>query len=476
MVPRHDASGTRSMRALATFAVAASTAIGSSLDAQSMGNAPIAPASAIGPATGRPTFSVLGLASSNEGSDASITPRSEIWMGATHPLGHVGRVRFSAIGKGDVRARETAGASSAVDGMLALRARARVGGAQVWSAVSYGYVNVSGSGAAGAAALAPALGTGFDGARVDTTVSRRVDIGNISRAEAGVISSVSGVEFSFGFSVERASRVTTQTVTIDEQSGLPPVAPLAGQTASTRVTRSLQRRDIASGVASMGFNTGPTTWLVSVTSPIASWITSDALAPKARVAPAVASLAVVQPVTAWLSVVGAASTNSATVGSTALRDDLGAGRNKTFAPVIALGVRLARLPFFGRGDDTPSGILGFETRTIGSVDSLNVTSTFAAVDSAVLAPDDRDTLRVLLLIDAPKAERVELMGDATQWTVTQMTRNRNGKWRAELKLAPGVHRITVRTDGGKWIAPPNLPIGNDDYGSPVGMIVVKGAR
>ena len=165
-----------------------------------------------------------------------------------------------------------------------------------------------------------------------------------------------------------------------------------------------------------------------------------------------------------------------TAGPRRLRDDLGAGRNRSFAPVIALGVRLSRLHFFGRGDDTPSGILGFETRTIGSVDSLNVTSTFAAVDSAVLAPDDRDTLRVLLLIDAPKAERVELMGDATQWTVTQMTRNRNGKWRAELKLAPGVHRITVRTDGGKWIAPPNLPIGNDDYGSPVGMIVVKGAR
>jgi 1,4-alpha-glucan branching enzyme len=85
----------------------------------------------------------------------------------------------------------------------------------------------------------------------------------------------------------------------------------------------------------------------------------------------------------------------------------------------------------------------------------------------------RDTLRVVLLIDAPKAESVELMGDATQWSITQMRRLPNGRWRAELKLSPGMHRVTVRADGGQWIAPPGLPIGNDEYGSPVGMIIVR---
>ena len=57
-----------------------------------------------------------------------------------------------------------------------------------------------------------------------------------------------------------------------------------------------------------------------------------------------------------------------------------------------------------------------------------------------------------------------------------MHRSANGRWRAELKLAPGIHRITVRTDGGSWIAPPGLPAGNDEYGSPVGMMVVRGKR
>ncbi|MEQ1692590.1 MAG: glycogen-binding domain-containing protein [Gemmatimonas sp.] len=461
-------------RAITSFALL--TAGPLALHAQRGGDAPVAPAAAIGPATSAPTFSVLGLASSGDGGGSGITQRSEVWMGATQPLGRLGKVHFSAIGSGDVRARDAVGAAGAAEGTLALRARARFSGAQVWSAVSYGYVNVNGGIPGQTLGLTPVFGTGLDAARqVDTTISRRVDIGSIQRAEAGVISRVSAVEFSFGFSVERASRVTTQTLTIDEGNGsLPLQMPIAGRLVSTRSTRSIQRRDIATGIASMGFNTGRTTWLVSMTSPVATYITSDALAPKPRIAPTIASIAIVQPVTGWLSVVGAAATNSSSVGSTALRDDLGAGRNRRFSPVVALGVRLAGLPFFGRADDTPGGILSFETRTIGSVDSAAVSMSPTNADDALNG--DRDTLRVVLMIDAPKAESVELMGDATQWMVTQMTRGRDGKWRAALKLAPGVHRITVRADGGKWIAPPNLPIGNDDYGSPVGMIIVKGGR
>ena len=442
--------------------------------AQRGGDAPVAPASAIGPATAARTFSLLGIASAPDGGGSPITPRSEVWMAATQPLGRLGNVRFSAIGSGNLRSKDNVGGNSAAEGTLALRARARFSGAQVWSAISYGYVNVNGAIPGQTLGMIPAFGTGLDAAHIDTTVSRRIDVGAINRAEAGVLTNFSGIEFSFGFSVERATRVTTQTITIDETSASVPMAmPDGARVVSTRVSRSLQRRDIATGVASMGFNTGPATWLVSVTSPVATWITSDALAPKPRIAPTIASIVLVQPVTAWLSVIGAASTNSATVGATALRDDLGDGRNRNFAPVVALGVRIARLPFFGHADDTPSGILSFETRTIGSVDSATVTM---QPDATSVDITDRDTLRVVLLIDAPKAESVELMGDATQWSVTRMTRARNGRWRAELKLPPGVHRITVRADGGKWIAPPNLPIGNDDYGSPVGMIIVKGGR
>jgi len=441
------------------------------LSAQVRGDAPIAPAATIGPVTDASTLSVLGMAALPDGTGNSLTPRNDLWLGATQPLGRIGRVRFAALGTGNWRVPQGVGTDGQLEGTLALRARARVGEQRIWSAISYGHASVNGANPTAnilGAAMPPLATGGVDLLATDTTVSRLVDVGAISRAEAGVMTNVSGVEFSFGFSVERATRTTTQTLTIDEPDAITmPTAGGSTRLVSNRTTRALQRRDIATGIASLGFHTGPTTWLVSVTSPVATWMSSDALAPSPSMLPTVASLAVVHPVTAWLSLVGAAATNAATVGGTALRNDLEKDRARSFAPVLAIGVRFARLPFRGT-DGTPGGILAFETRTLGAVDSL-------AVEQGVSAPDG-DTLRVVLLIDAPRAESVELMGDATEWMVTRMQRTTNGRWRAELKLSPGMHRITVRADGGAWIAPPGLPIGNDDYGSPVGMIVVRGKR
>lgn len=456
--------------AVAAFAMSAIVPVGKA--SAQRGQSPVAPGSSIGPATDASTFSVLGLASVPEGG-TQLAQRNELWLGATQPLGGFGRVKLSAIGSGNWRVRDAVGANSAVEGIVSLRARARVRNLRTWSAVSYGHVDVNGAPGGGLLPGQTAVaGGGFDGTRADTTVSSRVDIGNIGRAEAGLITNMSGVELSFGFSVERATRVTTQTLTIDVNGGGPPSSMLAEREITTRTVRGLQRRDIATGIAAMAFNTGSAAWLVSVTSPVATWITSDALSPKPRVSPTVASLAVVQPLATWLSVVGAASTNSASVGTTILRDDI-AGRRGSFSPVLALGFRIARLPFGGRNDDTPHGILSFETRMIGGVDSAMVTQ---ADPQRNAIHDQSDTLRVQLLIDAPRAETVEIMGDATQWVVTGMQRNRNGRWRAELKLTPGMHRITVRADGGRWMAPPGLPVSNDDYGSPAGMIIVKGKQ
>ena len=411
------------------------------------------------------------MAALPDGTGNALSQRNDLWLGATQPLGRIGHVRLAALGTGNWRVPDGVGTAGQLEGTLALRARARVGEQRVWSAISYGHASVNGINPTAdrlGHAMPPMMAGGFDLRAVDTTVSRRVDVGAISRAEAGVMTNVSGMEFSFGFSLERATRTTTQTLTIDEPEAItmPTVGGFA-RLVSNRTTRSLQRRDIATGIASLGFHTGPTSWLVSVTSPVATWISSNALSPKPSMLPTVASLAVVQPITAWLSLVGAAATNAATVGGTALRDDLDNRRARSFAPVLAIGVRFARLPFRGT-DGTPGGILAFETRMLGAVDSL-------AVEQGVSAPDG-DTLRVVLLIDAPRAESVELMGDATEWIVTQMQRVTSGRWRAELKLAPGMHRITVRADRGAWIAPPGLPMGSDDYGSPVGMITVRGKR
>jgi hypothetical protein len=436
----------------------------------------MAPAATIGPVTDAPTFSVLGIASLPNGSGNTLARSNDVWLGATQPVGSLGRFRFAALGSGNVQFKEGVAGGGQAQGLLTVRARARFGEQRVWSAVSYGRSSINGQ-IAGSGFGNPML-TGFIAPSTpaepsigDTTITRRVDVGQLGRAEAGMVTTYAGVEFAFGMSFERATRVTTQTLTVDVPRVAVNVPNSAGQlSGSSSTLRTMQRRDLATGIASAGFNTGQTQWLLSVTAPVASWITSDALAPRPQTIPTVATLAVVQPVTGWLSLVGAAATNAATVGGgSMLSDQLRDRTRSAFSPVVALGVRISRLPWRDN-DGTPTGILAFETRTVGAVDRVSIEQ---GNDEFGDAYATRDTLRVVLLIDAPKAESVELMGDATQWSITQMRRLPNGRWRAELKLSPGMHRVTVRADGGQWIAPPGLPIGNDEYGSPVGMIIVR---
>ena len=53
-----------------------------------------------------------------------------------------------------------------------------------------------------------------------------------------------------------------------------------------------------------------------------------------------------------------------------------------------------------------------------------------------------------------------------------MNRGSDGRWRVELKVPVGANRLSVRADGGEWIAPPGLPLGNNDFGNPVGLLLV----
>jgi len=447
------------------------------LPAQVRAEAPVAPAATIGPVTDAPTLSLLGMASLPDGS-TTLAQRNDLWLGATQPIGSLGRVRFSAVGSGTWRLAEGSGSEANAQGVLALRARARLGGQQLWSAVSYGHGRVDGLPTTALIADAGlANATSFEARMADTSISRRVDVGHLGRAEAGVVTRAASVEFSFGMSVEHATRVTTQTLVVNEavpvsygsRSRTSTWAPPVNGGTATYTQRTLQRRDVASGIASVGFDTGPTTWLLSVTAPVASWISADALAPSPQHLPAVASLAVVQPVGGWLSLIAAASTNPSSMGGMKLGEQVNPTRDRNFAPVVAIGVRFSRM-HDRDANGTPNGILSFESRTLGAVDSISVT------DGASVERIDGDTLRVVLLIDAPRAERVELMGDATEWSVVPMRRNVSGRWRAELKLPPGVHRVMVRADGGRWSAPPGVPVANDDYGGPVGMIVIRGQR
>lgn len=78
-----------------------------------------------------------------------------------------------------------------------------------------------------------------------------------------------------------------------------------------------------------------------------------------------------------------------------------------------------------------------------------------------------------LRLRVPGARQVELMGDFTDWTAVSLARGADARWEVTLPLAPGVHRMNVRVDGGEWTVPPGLTSVDDGFGGVVGLLVVQ---
>jgi hypothetical protein len=98
--------------------------------------------------------------------------------------------------------------------------------------------------------------------------------------------------------------------------------------------------------------------------------------------------------------------------------------------------------------------------------------------------EERDAGSRVLRLLVPGATRVEIMGDFTDWTpVALVHRARKGAgrdrrdaadaWEVELVVAPGVHRVNVRVDGGPWRPPTGLSVVRDEFGGEVGLLVVR---
>jgi hypothetical protein len=71
------------------------------------------------------------------------------------------------------------------------------------------------------------------------------------------------------------------------------------------------------------------------------------------------------------------------------------------------------------------------------------------------------------------ARDVELMADFTDWMPVRLTRTAPGVWSFNVFLAPGVHRVNVRVDGGAWAVPPGLTAVRDEFGGDVGLLIVR---
>jgi hypothetical protein len=76
-------------------------------------------------------------------------------------------------------------------------------------------------------------------------------------------------------------------------------------------------------------------------------------------------------------------------------------------------------------------------------------------------------------IRAPRAIRMELSGDFTDWTTLPMRLGDHGEWELVLPISPGTYRVSVRVDGGRWRAPPGLVPVLDEFGTESGVVVVS---
>lgn len=101
----------------------------------------------------------------------------------------------------------------------------------------------------------------------------------------------------------------------------------------------------------------------------------------------------------------------------------------------------------------------------------------AAIDPAAEARLEIDASRadaVRLTLYAPGAVAVEISGDFTDWHPIALSRNRAraDAWEGTFKISRGIHRINVRRDGGRWLAPAGTTRSADDYDGEVGVFLL----
>lgn len=83
--------------------------------------------------------------------------------------------------------------------------------------------------------------------------------------------------------------------------------------------------------------------------------------------------------------------------------------------------------------------------------------------------------RVAFFCDAPKAERVRLLGDFNGWDLgaTPMCQMPDGRWTTSLELPHGHHRYLFMVDGKPTLDPQAYGKTRGDAGEPVSLVAVS---
>jgi hypothetical protein len=77
--------------------------------------------------------------------------------------------------------------------------------------------------------------------------------------------------------------------------------------------------------------------------------------------------------------------------------------------------------------------------------------------------------------EAPSAMRVVLVGDFNAWDpeATPLVRGPRGTWEVSVPLVPGRHVYAFVVDGSRWAIDPLAPRGDDDFGQPSAVKLVR---
>lgn len=130
---------------------------------------------------------------------------------------------------------------------------------------------------------------------------------------------------------------------------------------------------------------------------------------------------------------------------------------------VSLGVRLSVHPMWRSRIPTSSGT------------DLSEQSGAASADAGMIEGFDVEgagTQRTIR-VHAPHARLVEFASDVTNWSPVALSRDRAGWWTGTFTVAPGIHQVSLRVDGQKWVVPPGLVSVTDEFGVTAGVWDVR---
>ena len=146
--------------------------------------------------------------------------------------------------------------------------------------------------------------------------------------------------------------------------------------------------------------------------------------------------------------------------------------------LLGAGKSSRSMTYTGVGSAAPhiSVGFGFNTAVLSHGEPRVDSSIVASAATGAVVLSDLGEGRWLLGFSATRVpgaspRSIEIACDCDGWKPRAMTRT-GGRWVAEMRATTGVHHVSIRVDGGAWIAPPGLAPIDDDFAGQAGLLVV----